>query len=261
MPALPACTVLVGSVHDHWVARHVQGTRASDVDDAAVAGSRGSAVAGRRAQPWPGDPPSPGPSFPCSVEASALAFSPDGAVLALTTAAGVELYDAGSCALLRRLDCPGLLAASFSPSGAWLVGQARPAKGAEPEPNLRVWRVADGEVCLALHQKLFSRETWPAVKFGPGDAWAYHQVTNTIHAFDTDNWGAGEGGFLGEFLRGWGVGEGGEQWRRGTSATAGRAVCQARASENRCRAVVMGCDTPPSCRRAPPRAHSGRDSV
>lgn len=120
----------------------------------------------------------------CSGEASSLTFSPQADCFAVTTATGITIYD--SATLEERVSLPvvGTLAASFSRQGTFLVTQNRPAKGVENDKNLRVWRVADGELLLGLHQKNFSREEWPSIQFGSEDKFAFHRVTNNIHAYD-----------------------------------------------------------------------------
>ena len=119
-----------------------------------------------------------------SGEASSIVFSPQADCLAVTTSQGIGIYDAETLERRVLLPVAGTLAASFSTTGAFLVTQNRPAKGVENDRNLRVWRVSDGEAVLALHQKNFNREEWPSIKFGPEDRFAYHRVTNNVHAYD-----------------------------------------------------------------------------
>jgi uncharacterized protein with WD repeat len=71
---------------------------------------------------------------------SSVQFSPDGSVLAAVDADGVSLRRTVGRAELRRLAAPGVIAASFSPRGTYLVTFQRPAsKAAEgaAEPNLK----------------------------------------------------------------------------------------------------------------------------
>lgn len=119
-----------------------------------------------------------------SGEASSIVFSPQADCLAVTTSQGIGIYDAETLERRVLLPVAGTLAASFSTTGAFLVTQNRPAKGVENDRNLRVWRVSDGEAVLGLHQKNFNREEWPSIKFGPEDRFAYHRVTNNVHAYD-----------------------------------------------------------------------------
>ena len=34
--------------------------------------------------------------------------------------------------------------------------------------NLKVWRLADGQCLLTLHQKVFIKDAWPTVQFNAG---------------------------------------------------------------------------------------------
>lgn len=133
----------------------------------------------------------PTPPSRDSTESSSLIFSADGSLFALTTPSGVAIYDSATRALRHALPSPGTLAASFSPSGRFLLTQARPAKDVDQDRNLKVRAVEDGAVQLALHQKHFRREDWPAIRFGPQDALAYYQVTNAVHVYDASNFSKG----------------------------------------------------------------------
>uniref|UniRef100_A0A1D2AE34 Eukaryotic translation initiation factor 2A n=1 Tax=Auxenochlorella protothecoides TaxID=3075 RepID=A0A1D2AE34_AUXPR len=126
-----------------------------------------------------------------SGDSSGLVFSPDGTLFALTTPSGVAIHDTASRTLRHALPSPGTLAASFSPDGRFLLTQARPAKDVDQDRNLKLWGVEDGAVRLALHQKHFRREEWPAIRFGVRDALAYYQVTSAVHVYDTSNFSNG----------------------------------------------------------------------
>lgn len=127
-----------------------------------------------------------------SGDSSGLVFSPDGTLFALTTPSGVAIHDTASRTLRHALPSPGTLAASFSPDGRFLLTQARPAKDVDQDRNLKLWGVEDGAVRLALHQKHFRREEWPAIRFGVRDALAYYQVTSAVHVYDTSDFSNGE---------------------------------------------------------------------
>lgn len=125
--------------------------------------------------------------------ASCLEFSADGSLYAVADSTGVSVHLSSTHACKIRVDCPGVQAIAFSPRATFLLTFQRPTKGSDGimERNLKVWSVTTGGEELALHQKAFSRDAWPSVKFTQDDRIATHMVTNTLHVYTTANWGTG----------------------------------------------------------------------
>ena len=91
--------------------------------------------------------------------------------------------------LIMEVDCSGIRAASFSPDGGYIVTFQRPTKNDEGRfnPNLRVWRVADGTNVLSLNQKELDKDHWPSIQFTADEAHCVSQVTNTLHVYDLND--------------------------------------------------------------------------
>ncbi len=48
------------------------------------------------------------------------------------------------------------------------TAMAAATHSAAADRNLKVWRLADGELLLSLHQKTFTKDAWPSVQFTAG---------------------------------------------------------------------------------------------
>ena len=58
-------------------------------------------------------------------------------------------------------------------------------KDGEEEGNLRIWRVATGELQVAWHQKVLGEKAlWPAIHWSCDEELCYRLVTNEVHFFD-----------------------------------------------------------------------------
>ncbi|KAI3428624.1 hypothetical protein D9Q98_007447 [Chlorella vulgaris] len=125
--------------------------------------------------------------------ASSLVFSPDATRLLLVGGDAVAVLDAATRKQLQRLDIPAVVAAALSPQGTFMVTFQRPTKteSGAADRNLKVWRLEAGECLLSLHQKVYTKDTWPSIQFTQDDALAFHQVTNAVNIYSTDNWAAG----------------------------------------------------------------------
>eukprot|EP00887_Chlorella_sp_A99_P004853 scaffold4.g4853.t1 len=135
------------------------------------------------------------------VAANSIVFSTDGKLMAVVAAEGISVQDTASRAERRRLEAGSVQAAAFSPAATFLTTYQRPSKDAAgaQEKNLKVWRLADGECVLALHQRSFRREqaprgcrdSWPSVQFTADEGLAFHQVANAVNIYAPADFGAG----------------------------------------------------------------------
>ncbi|PRW44612.1 eukaryotic translation initiation factor eIF2A family [Chlorella sorokiniana] len=125
--------------------------------------------------------------------ASSLVFSPDAQRLLVVGGDAVAVLDAASRAEQQRLAIPAVMAAALSPKGTFLITFQRPSKdeSGQADRNLKVWRLADGQQLLSLHQKTFSKDAWPSVQFTADEALAFHQVTNAVNIYSAADFGAG----------------------------------------------------------------------
>ncbi|KAL4428252.1 hypothetical protein ABPG75_002341 [Micractinium tetrahymenae] len=125
--------------------------------------------------------------------ASSLVFTPDATRLLAVGGDAVTVLDASSRQQLQRLDIPAVMAAALSPKGTFMITFQRPSKdeSGQAHRNLKVWRLADAQCLLSLHQKLFTKDSWPSVQFTADESLAFHQVTNAVSIYSTADFGAG----------------------------------------------------------------------
>ena len=131
------------------------------------------------------------PALPFSVADSTdpgCHFSFDGSMVATTTEGGVEVCMTEGGAAVSTVVRARISALAWSPLGNFLLSWERPQKG---EPNLFVWRAADGAQVASFSQKDFSSDAWPTVKWSSDEAIAARMVANTVHIFEGGDIGAG----------------------------------------------------------------------
>ena len=130
---------------------------------------------------------------PCTVDASvscapveALAnYSADGSVLAMVEATGVRVLSSTGGEQVFSVARPQVTAISLSPKGTFLLTWERMQEGDASTGNLRVWRVATGELACHWHQKVLGEKAlWPAIAWSVDEEIAYRLVTNEVHFFD-----------------------------------------------------------------------------
>lgn len=111
-------------------------------------------------------------------------YSADGSLLAMVEKDGVRVLRADGGVEVLSVPRPQVQALSLSPRGTFLLTWERLQEG-EKDGNLRVWRVATGELACAWHQKVLGEKAlWPAIKWSVDETLAYRLVTNEIHFFD-----------------------------------------------------------------------------
>jgi len=83
-------------------------------------------------------------------------YSPDGSLLAWTTADTVRLVNADTGELVRVLEAKGVMDIGFSPNGTFVSTwekYVKPEEETEQHRNLKVWHVETGEQVLAFVMK------------------------------------------------------------------------------------------------------------
>ena len=132
-------------------------------------------------------PPKDDSAITCSPVDALGEYSADGSVLAVVEKEGVRVLRAEGGAELFSIPRPQVQALALSPKGTFLLTWERLKEG-EELGNLRVWRVATGEVACAWHQKVLGEKAlWPAIHWSTDEELAYRLVSNEVHFFDGQN--------------------------------------------------------------------------
>lgn len=58
---------------------------------------------------------------------------------------------------------------------------------------MKVWRIADWEPVLQLHQKNLARDVWPFIHWAADESMAYHMVTNAVNGYAANAFDSGVG--------------------------------------------------------------------
>ena len=121
------------------------------------------------------------------VDALAEYSAVDGSFLAMVEPTGVRVIRSADGAEVFSTPRPQIQAISLSPLGTFLLTWERLQEG-EEAGNLRVWRVATGEIVCSWQQKVLGEKAqWPALKWSSDEELAFRLVTNTVHFFDGHN--------------------------------------------------------------------------
>lgn len=124
------------------------------------------------------------PAIQCAPVDALGEYSADGSALAVVEKDGVRVLRADGGAVLLSTPRPQVQALALSPKGTFLLTWERLQEG-EQAGNLRVWRVATGELACAWHQKVLGEKAlWPAIHWSIDEAIAYRLVSNEVHFFD-----------------------------------------------------------------------------
>ena len=112
-------------------------------------------------------------------------FSSDGSVIGVVEAEGVRVLRAdGSGAVLLNLPRPQVQELWLSPKGTFLLTWEKMAADSN-EGNLKIWRVATGELQCSWQQKVLGdKSMWPAVNWSCDEEFCFKVVTNEVHFFD-----------------------------------------------------------------------------
>lgn len=97
-----------------------------------------------------------------------LVWSPDGSLFLTVTDEGVHIQKGDTGATVQKIARPKVTQVHFSPKSTYLLTWERPvppAEGAQPENNLLLWRIADGENVQGWYQKVFVQEFWPTIQW------------------------------------------------------------------------------------------------
>jgi translation initiation factor 2A len=128
------------------------------------------------------------PHLKCAPINHLARFSADGSVLGAVEADGVRVLRAdGSGAVALSLPRPQVQELWLSPKGTFLLTWEKmaPTEGGEGEGNLKIWRVATGELVCSWQQKILGdRSMWPAVNWSCDEEFCYKVVTNEVHFMD-----------------------------------------------------------------------------
>jgi translation initiation factor 2A len=112
-------------------------------------------------------------------------YSADGSCLAVVEKTGVRVLNAATGAEAFAMPRPQVQALSLSPRATFLLTWERMQEGDEATGNLRVWRVATGELACSWHQKVLGEKAlWPALHWSVDEAIALRLVTNEVHCFN-----------------------------------------------------------------------------
>jgi len=112
-------------------------------------------------------------------------YSSDGSALAVIEPTGVRVLQASSGAVSFATPRPQVSAISLSPRGTFLLTWERMQESDKAIGNLRVWRVATGELTCHWHQKVLGEKAlWPAIHWSVDEAIAFRLVTNEVHFVD-----------------------------------------------------------------------------
>ena len=122
------------------------------------------------------------PAIKCAPIDALGEWSSDGSAFACVERDGVRVLHADG-KVLFSIPRPQVQALSLSPKATFLLTWERIQEG-ETEGNLRVWRVATGELACAWHQKVLGEKSlWPALHWSVDEAIAYRLVSNEVHFF------------------------------------------------------------------------------
>ena len=114
-------------------------------------------------------------------------YSADGSTLAVVEKDGVKVFSASTGAVLFSTPRPQVQAIALSPKGTYLLTWEKLVEG-DAQGNLRLWRVATGEVACGWSQKVLGEKAlWPAVHWSVDEQICYRLVTNEVHFFDGAN--------------------------------------------------------------------------
>ena len=114
-------------------------------------------------------------------------YSADGSALAVVEPDGVRVLSAATGDVLFSTPRPQVQALSLSPKGTFLLTWEKLVEG-DATGNLRLWRVATGEVACGWSQKVLGEKAlWPAIHWSVDEEICYRLVTNEVHFFDGAN--------------------------------------------------------------------------
>ena len=133
-------------------------------------------------------PVSEDPSIKCQPVDALAEWSADGAYLAVVEKDGVRVLKGDGGAQVFSTPRPQVQAISLSPKGTFLLTWEKQKEADADTGNLRVWRVATGELQCSWHQKVLGEKAmWPAVRWSVDEEICFRLVTNTVHFFDGTN--------------------------------------------------------------------------
>lgn len=115
-------------------------------------------------------------------------YSPDGRFVLFIRESGapISVHDTSTGEMVCEIACPDVQHVEFSPLGTFVVTWMRPIKqsstsGGDEGGNLRVWRLATGELVTAASQKVLKKL---ALQWTADETHFFKIVTNEIHIFD-----------------------------------------------------------------------------
>ena len=125
-------------------------------------------------------------SVACAPIDTLAEYSKDGRLLACVEESGVRVLEASGGREVFSTPRPQVQAISMSPLGTFLLTWERISEGMGLDNgNLRIWRVATGElVCHWLQKALGEKSLWPGIAWSCDEELAYRLVTNEVHFFD-----------------------------------------------------------------------------
>ena len=111
-------------------------------------------------------------------------YAADGSCLGVVEKDGVRVLAADGGKVLFSTPRPQVQALALSPKGTFLLTWEKLVEG-EEQGNLRVWRVATGEVACGWHQKVLGEKAlWPAIRWSIDEEICFRLVANEVHFFD-----------------------------------------------------------------------------
>eukprot|EP01103_Thecamoeba_quadrilineata_P017271 TRINITY_DN6049_c0_g1_i1.p1 TRINITY_DN6049_c0_g1~~TRINITY_DN6049_c0_g1_i1.p1 ORF type:complete len:577 (+),score=99.31 TRINITY_DN6049_c0_g1_i1:1459-3189(+) len=114
--------------------------------------------------------------------ATTFEYSKDGSLLAIVNKEGVSIIKSASGDVVNQISRLGVLHISISSGNTFLLTFERYVK--DGEENLVVWNIKTGEPVRKFHQKIFTRENWPYVKWSDDETVCGHMVQNEIHFYN-----------------------------------------------------------------------------
>lgn len=148
-----------------------------------VRGKAGQSSLGKSVKVAP-QPVAEEPSIRCAPVDALSEYSADGSLLAVVEREGVRVLrtDGAEAFSTPR---PQVQAISLSPRGTFLLTWERQQADEPDVGNLRIWRVATGELACHWHQKVLGEKAlWPAIGWSVDEELAYRLVSNEVHFFD-----------------------------------------------------------------------------